>query len=44
MSAVISSPAIVSAKDYPEMLKLEAALGKKSSKTFLLEASPNTVD
>jgi len=26
------------------MLKLEAALGKKSSKTFLLEASPNTVD
>jgi transglutaminase-like putative cysteine protease len=39
-----TSPAIVSAKDYPEMLKLEAALGKKSSKTFLLEASPNTVD
>ena len=39
-----TSPAIVSAKDYPQMLKLEAALGKKSSKTFLLEASPNTVD
>jgi len=37
-------PAIVSAKDYPEMLKLEAALGKKSSKTFLLEASPITAD
>ena len=32
-------PAIVSAKDYAAMLKVEAALGKKSSKTFLLEAS-----
>jgi len=39
-----TSPAIVDAKDYPEMLKLEAALGKKSSKTFLLEASPITAD
>lgn len=39
-----TSPAIVSAKDYPEMLKVESTLGKKSSKTFLLEASPITAD
>jgi transglutaminase-like putative cysteine protease len=39
-----TSPAIVSAKDYPEMLKVESALGKKSSKTFLLEASPITAE
>jgi len=32
-------PAIVSAKDYPQMLKLESALGRKASKTFLLESS-----
>ena len=33
-----TSPAIVSANDYPAILKMEWALGKKSSKTFLLEA------
>ena len=32
-----TSPAIVSAKDYPDMLKLEAALENKSAKVFLLE-------
>jgi hypothetical protein len=31
------SPAIISAKDYPAMLKLEAFLEQKSSKVFLLE-------
>ena len=30
-------PAIVDAKDYPAMLDLEANLGKKSSRVFLLE-------
>jgi hypothetical protein len=34
-----TSPAIVSASDYPEMLKVESALGNKSSKVFLLQAS-----
>ncbi len=32
-----TSPAIVSPGDYPALLKLEAALGRKSSKVFLLE-------
>jgi transglutaminase-like putative cysteine protease len=30
-------PALVSAKDYPAMLKLEAALGQKASRVFLLQ-------
>jgi hypothetical protein len=33
------SPAIVSAQDYPAMLNIEAALGKRSSRAFLLEAT-----
>ncbi len=32
-----TSPAIVDPKDYPAMLKIESALGKKSSRVFLLE-------
>jgi transglutaminase-like putative cysteine protease len=32
-----TSPTIISPQDYPAMLKLEAALGQKSSKVFLLE-------
>jgi transglutaminase-like putative cysteine protease len=32
-------PAIVSAEDYPAMLKLETTLGRKDSKTLLLESS-----
>ena len=32
-----ADPAIVDPKDYPDMLKLEAALGRKSSRVFLLE-------
>ncbi len=32
-------PAIIRAQDYPAMLDIEAALGKKSSKSFLLEAT-----
>jgi hypothetical protein len=32
-------PAIVSAEDYPSVLKVNAVLGKKSSKVFLLEKS-----
>lgn len=32
-----SQPAIVSAKDYPTMVKVESALGRRSSKIFLLE-------
>jgi hypothetical protein len=34
-----TSPAIVSANDYPAILQMEWALGKKSSKTCLPEAS-----
>lgn len=34
-----TSPAIVEPKDYPQMLKLEAALEKKSSKLFLLQSN-----
>ncbi len=30
-------PAIVSPRDYQAMLKVESALGRKSSKVFLLE-------
>jgi len=33
-----TSPAIVNAKDYPKMLQVEASLGNKSSKVFLLQA------
>jgi hypothetical protein len=32
-----TSPAIIQAKDFPEILKLEAMLGRKSSTVFLLE-------
>jgi hypothetical protein len=32
-----TSPAIVSPRDYPAMLKVESALEKKSAKVFLLE-------
>jgi hypothetical protein len=32
-----TSPTIVAAKDYPAMLELEANLGRKSSRVFLLE-------
>jgi hypothetical protein len=32
-----TSPAIVSADEYPAMLEMEARLGRKSSKVFLLE-------
>ena len=32
-----TSPAIVTPQDYPAMLKVESALGRKSSKVFLLE-------
>jgi hypothetical protein len=32
-----TSPAIVNAKDYPALLQVEATLGKKSSRVFLLE-------
>ena len=34
-----TSPAIVSAADYPALLKLESVLGRRGAKTFLLEAS-----
>ena len=34
-----TSPAIISAQDYPAMLKVQSALGKRSSKVFLLEAT-----
>jgi transglutaminase-like putative cysteine protease len=34
-----SFPAIVSARDYPEMLKIESELRRKSSRVFLLEGS-----
>ncbi len=34
-----TTPAIVSADDYPAMLKLESILGRRGAKTFLLEAS-----
>ncbi len=34
-----TSPAIVQPKDYPQMLKLEASLEKKSSKLFLLQSN-----
>ena len=33
-----TSPAIISAKNYPAMLDIESALGRKSSKVFLLES------
>jgi hypothetical protein len=36
-----TAPAIISAKDYPAMLKLEAALENKSSRLFLLEKDSN---
>ncbi len=32
-----TTPAIVSANDYPAMLKLESVLGRRGAKTFLLE-------
>jgi hypothetical protein len=32
-----TAPAIVDPKDYPAMLKVESALGRQSSKLFLLE-------
>ena len=32
-----SEPAIINPKDYSALLKVESALGKKSSKIFLLE-------
>lgn len=35
----LTSPAIVEPKDYPGLLQVESALGRKSSRTFLLEAS-----
>ena len=35
-----TEPAIISPQDYPALLKVESALGKKSSKVFLLEAEP----
>jgi hypothetical protein len=35
-----TEPAIISPKDYPALLKVESALGKKSSKVFLLEEEP----
>ena len=34
----VTSPAIIDPKDYPDLLKLQAALGRKSSRTFLLQA------
>ena len=37
---VETSPAIVPAADYPELLKLESILGRKGAKTVLLESSP----
>ena len=33
------APAIVSADDYPAMIKLESVLGRRGAKTFLLESS-----
>ena len=38
-----TSPAIISPKDYPAILDLEAALGQKSSRVFLLEAGQESV-
>ena len=35
-----TSPAIIEPADYPEMLKLEATLGNRSSRVFLLEGGP----
>jgi len=36
-------PAIISPQDYPTLLNVESALGRKSSKVFLLEAAgPNS--
>lgn len=32
-----TDPSIVDAKDYPDLLKLEASLGRKSSRVFLLQ-------
>jgi hypothetical protein len=32
-----TAPAIVNPKDYPALLKVESALGRKDSKVFLLE-------
>ena len=37
----LTAPAIVEPKDYPEMLKLQALLGRKASRTFLLQAGDN---
>ena len=34
------SPAIVSPRDYPDLLKVESALGRKSSTVFLLQKQP----
>ena len=34
-----TAPAIVPAKDYPALLKLESTLGRKGAKTVLLESS-----
>jgi hypothetical protein len=36
-------PAIISPKDYAAMLKIESALGRKSSKVFLLEKEPGAI-
>jgi hypothetical protein len=36
-----TEPAIINPKDYPAMLKVESALGKKSAKVFLLEKEPS---
>ena len=33
-----TSPAIIAPADYPELLKLQAEVGRKSSRTFLLQA------
>jgi hypothetical protein len=32
-----TSPAVISPRDYPAMLKVESTLEKKSAKVFLLE-------
>jgi len=38
-----TSPAIISARDYPAILDVESALGQKSSRVFLLEANQESV-
>ena len=37
----LTAPAMIDPKDYPGMLRLQAALGRKASRTFLLQAGDN---